>query len=251
MNGYHFTSDTLGNGKAIPPIGEWLEYDPSETIAPGLYASEHPLDALKQAPGAHPVSDPDALKPAPRARLHRVELEGELEAGGNPINRHIGQRRKILASIDATELLWEFARWCALRVIDLWDAPKVVREYLETGDESLQEEAWATARAAREGGEARPTWDIGAAETAEWAAARKKGGPVEQAARKAARSVEWEATARAAREAPAEEWAAAWIGAGAEAEQVQRQKFASMVEVAFAAQANDEQNPTPSPGSRR
>lgn len=44
----------------------------------------------------------------------------------------------IIATIDITELLFEFARWCALQVIDLWDALVVVREYLETGDEALQ-----------------------------------------------------------------------------------------------------------------
>jgi len=39
----------------------------------------------------------------------------------------------VKAPIDVTELLFDFARWCALQVIDLWDAPAVVREYLETG----------------------------------------------------------------------------------------------------------------------
>ena len=42
-----------------------------------------------------------------------------------------------VATFDATDLLREFARWCALQAINKWDAPDVVREYLETGDESL------------------------------------------------------------------------------------------------------------------
>lgn len=50
----------------------------------------------------------------------------------------------------------EFARWCALQVIDLRDAPDVVREYLETGNEKIRSaaraaacpDAWAAARAA-------------------------------------------------------------------------------------------------------
>ena len=43
------------------------------------------------------------------------------------------------------ETLREFARWCALQVIDLWDAPDVVYEYLKTGDETLRDAARAAA----------------------------------------------------------------------------------------------------------
>ena len=43
----------------------------------------------------------------------------------------------------------EFARWCALQVIDKWDAPDFVREYLKTGNEELRLNALAAARAAR------------------------------------------------------------------------------------------------------
>jgi hypothetical protein len=35
----------------------------------------------------------------------------------------------------------EFARWCALQVTHLWDAPDVVCEFLETGNEDLKEAA--------------------------------------------------------------------------------------------------------------
>ena len=42
----------------------------------------------------------------------------------------------------------EFACWCALRVIDLWDAPKVVRDYLISGGHETRAAAWAAARAA-------------------------------------------------------------------------------------------------------
>lgn len=38
----------------------------------------------------------------------------------------------------------EFARWCALQVIHIWNAPKVVREYLETGNEEIRGEALDT-----------------------------------------------------------------------------------------------------------
>ena len=84
--------------------------------------------------------------------LHLVEIDGELVTHGDPPDKVVGRRRKILASIDATDLLREFARWCALQVIHLWECPDVVRRYLETGDESIRaaawDAAWAAARAA-------------------------------------------------------------------------------------------------------
>lgn len=43
-------------------------------------------------------------------------------------------------------LLREFAWWCALQVIDMWQAPDIVKEYLETGNEELRDAAWAAAR---------------------------------------------------------------------------------------------------------
>lgn len=47
--------------------------------------------------------------------------------------------------MDATlERVW--ARWCARRVLHLWDAPDVVREWVDTGDEALRGEAAATRR---------------------------------------------------------------------------------------------------------
>jgi hypothetical protein len=100
-----------------------------------------------------------------------VELDGEIVPHGEPVDKHVGRRRKILATIDATDLLREFARWCALHVIDLWDAPDVVRKYLETGDASLREAArdaaWA---AARDSGAARAA--LAATREAAWEAAR-------------------------------------------------------------------------------
>ena len=42
----------------------------------------------------------------------------------------------------------EFARWCALQVVHLWDCPAIVRQYLETGDESTRDAAWAAYGAA-------------------------------------------------------------------------------------------------------
>ena len=140
MDGYHFTGKTLRDGRPIPPIGEWLEHDgPLVPCKSGLHASAHPFDALKYAPGN---------------MLHRVELEGDLVLHGDPPDKCVGRRRKIIATIDATSLLREYARWCASQVLYLWDAPQVVRDYLATGDESLRaaarDAAWAAAGAARD-----------------------------------------------------------------------------------------------------
>ena len=73
-----------------------------------------------------------------------------------------------------------WARWCALQVIDLWDAPEIVRCYLETGDETIRDAAWDAAWAA--------AWDAAgaAARNAAWDAAR-------DAAWDAARNAAWDA----------------------------------------------------------
>ena len=134
MKAYHFTNgNKLRDGRDVPAIGEWLEHEgPIIPCQTGLHASEHPMDALKYAPGAI---------------LHIVELDGELASHGDPVDKHCGRRRKIIATIDATQLLFEFARWCALSVLDKWQAPEVVKEYLHN-DESKKSAAESAARSA-------------------------------------------------------------------------------------------------------
>ena len=97
MLGYHFTTDTLRDGRPIPPVGEWLVHSgPLIPCRSGLHASEHPLDALFYAPG--PL-------------LHKVVLDGEMVAHGHPVDKWCGRRRCILETIDATMLLNRFIRW--------------------------------------------------------------------------------------------------------------------------------------------
>ena len=195
MLGYHFTGSSLRDGRPIPPIGEWLEHEGE--IVPcqsGLHSSECPFDALQYAPGN---------------TLHRVELEGGLVPHGDPPDKWVGRRRKIVATIDAEELLRGFARWCALQVIDMWDAPPVVREYLETGDERKRDAARDAAREARAA--TRAAW-------AAWGAARATGAAAWAASRAA-----W----GAAGEARAARASRAVLAA-------QREKFREMVEAAFA-----------------
>ena len=160
---YHFTGETLRDGRPIPKIGEWLEHAgelvPCES---GLHASEHPFDALSFAPGKW---------------LHLVELGGTIVPHGSPADKVVAQRRKIVKSVDAEKLMWDFARRVALDVLPLWaDAPDVVKRFLETGDESIRDAARAAA------------WD------AAWDAARDAAlDAARDAARAAARDAAWDA----------------------------------------------------------
>lgn len=129
---WHFTNGTLRDGEPLPPIGQWLEHTgPVIPCKSGLHASLHPFDALQYAPGPW---------------LHRVRLEGDLTPHGDPVDKYAGRRRKIIATINAEKLLRDFARWNARQVLHLWDAPKVVKDYLRTGDEKIRDAAWAAAK---------------------------------------------------------------------------------------------------------
>lgn len=55
----------------------------------------------------------------------------------------------LLVSLMDNEKKDLFVRMCALRVIHLWDAPEIVIRYLNTGDESIRDEAHCSALAAR------------------------------------------------------------------------------------------------------
>ena len=152
----------------------------------GLHASAKLWDALGYANGE-------------RLALCRVTLGGTVL---HDTDKSVANERTVVAMLDADatdKLLRDWGRWCALQVIHLWDAPDVVRQYLETGDKLLRAAAraaaWAAARAA--------AWD--AAGAAAWDAARDAAGA---AAWDAARAVAWDAAMAAAR-------AAAWDAARA------------------------------------
>jgi hypothetical protein len=59
-----------------------------------------------------------------------------------PAGDRIWALTRLLGLIDRNELNGEFARWCALQVVDMWDCPDIVRDYLETGNEANMENAW-------------------------------------------------------------------------------------------------------------
>jgi hypothetical protein len=128
---YHFVNTALRDGRPVPADGEWLEHAGDVVLCEsGVHASECPFDALQYAPGNV---------------LCLVELDGEILTGNDKL---VASRRRIIKRIDAEPLMREFARWCALQVVELWDAPEVVRQYLTTGDESLRDAAWDAAGAA-------------------------------------------------------------------------------------------------------
>lgn len=189
MKAYHFTTDKLRDGSPIPPIGEWLEFKGAVSICKsGLHYSKEPFDALQYAPGN---------------LLHLVEVEDVVEKQND---KGVCRRRKILKTIDATELLRKFARDQALSVYHIWgnertDPNGAVKRYLETGDESLRDAATDAARAA---GAARAAWAARAARAAACAATDATYAAADAAACAAG------AAARAAAYAAADAARAAW-----------------------------------------
>ena len=129
MKAWHFVSETLRDGRPIPPDGEWLVHDGELVMCEsGLHASKRLVDALKYAPGN---------------TICRVEVDGKIIKDDDKL---VATRRKILWRVDGEQVLRAFARWCALGVIHLWDAPDGVIEYLTTGREDLRDAACDAAR---------------------------------------------------------------------------------------------------------
>lgn len=229
MKAWHFTSDQLHDGRPIPPVGETLRHDGSLMMCEsGFHASLRLIDSLMYAPGSI---------------LHRVEIGDDYESQGHN-DKVVSYERTILWSFDATDVLRSFARLCALDVIHLWDAPAVVRRYLETGDESLRAAvqaiawdavhvaarvaAWAAAEdafeyaahaVARDGARA-------AAHAAAWAVARDGAhAAARDAARDGVRAAAWDG-ARAAIRAAAD---AAWVATRDGAREKQNKRLTTMV----------------------
>ena len=151
---YHFTSNKLRDGRPIPPTNKWLVHE-GEVImcTSGLHASEQPYDALQYAPGHI---------------LHRVELDDVIDTQDDKV---VARRRKIVATIDAAELLHAFARKQALSVIHLWNCPAITKQYLETGDVSMQYTARSAARSAAQNAARSAPGAAWSAADAAWSAA--------------------------------------------------------------------------------
>lgn len=157
IEAWHFVGKTLRDGRPIPADGRWLIHrGPIVPCESGLHASVRLIDALRHAPGA---------------TVCRVVVRGEII---HEADKLVASRRKIMWRIDATDLLYAFARQCALDVAHLWNMPDVVRQYLETGNGALREKARvvaaAAAKAAARAAAAGTTWAAAAAGTT-WASA--------------------------------------------------------------------------------
>ncbi len=128
---WHFVGATLRDGSPIPADGEWLQYKGAlKMCESGLHFSKLPHQALGYAPGG---------------TLCLVGIGGDIVMGDD---KGVCSRRKIIARMDATELLRFCARMQAVKAIEYWDTepPEVVCDYLMTGDESLRDAAWDAAR---------------------------------------------------------------------------------------------------------
>ncbi len=166
---WHFCGDTLRDGSPIPDDGVTLEHDGDLVMCEtGLHASVNIMDALNYAPG-HTIC--------------RVRVEGHQKQGHS--DKLVCRSRTVLWRIDGEQILRDFARWCALQVVHLWDAPAVAKKYLETGKKELRDAAWAAAGAA-------------AGDAAQAAARDAARGAAAQAA---ARDAAWDAARAAARDA--------------------------------------------------
>jgi len=122
MEAWHIVGEHLRSGKSIPPDGEWLVHEGELVLhKSGYHASKRLIDALKYA-------DADAA-------ICRVEVDGKII---EDLDILVAEKCKILWRVDGEPVLRAFARWCALQVADLWDAPELVIEYLATGAEKLR-----------------------------------------------------------------------------------------------------------------
>ncbi len=125
---WHFVGQKLRNGDPVPPDGETLVYKGDLIMCDsGLHASKRIIDGLRYAPGN---------------TICRVRCGGEMVNGSDKL---VCRERTILWRIDGNEVLHLFARKQALGVAHLWRMPEIVRQYLETGDESLRSAVWSAA----------------------------------------------------------------------------------------------------------
>jgi hypothetical protein len=140
---WHFVGEKLRDGRPVPADGVTLEHDgPMEMCKSGLHASKRIIDALQYAPvnRAHP----EYCTPG-RISICRVRCAVEVEHDNDKL---ICRERTILWRVNGENLLRKFACKQALSVAHLWDMPQIVREYLETQDDSKRAYAYTAAHSA-------------------------------------------------------------------------------------------------------
>ena len=119
MKAWHFLKEdrrmAFGDRELVEPGKTYRVEGEIRMCERGLHASKRALDALQYAPG--PI-------------VCRVEMGGRIFEDKNKL---VAQERSVIWMADATGVLRDYARWCALSVGHLWDMPDVVRSYLENG----------------------------------------------------------------------------------------------------------------------
>lgn len=200
IKAWHFLSNDslLRDGSGPVRVGETYSISDDTEVKPcewGMHASVRAIDALQYAPGSV---------------VCRVEVWGGVARHGDPEDKIVGRHRKVLSMANGEAVLRKFARLCALDVVDLWNAPDVVLEYLKTGKEDMRVAAWAAAQHTARAYIRVAVWDAArvAAEAAAqhatrsvaWAAARDAARAADRAADRAAvREASWNAARGAAR----------------------------------------------------
>ena len=115
------------------PVSIGLTHKVEPPIIPcerGLHASATVREALQYANGSI---------------LYRVKLGGTIVSEAD---KFAASSRKYLARIDANAILHAWGRACALEMAHLWDCPRIVSDYLKTGDKTLRSAALSAARSA-------------------------------------------------------------------------------------------------------
>ena len=87
----------------------------------------------------------DSLRYARYPIISRVLLYGNVVTGDDKL---VATHREVLWIANASDLLHDFARWCAWAVIDYWAVPipDAICKYLDTGDPALRESVRKAAR---------------------------------------------------------------------------------------------------------
>jgi len=163
MKAWHFSGEylrfDLNKTRVVQGLRVTCEEQRIKPATYGLHASEQAIDALSYAPHNSRI-------------VSRVELDGCII---DDRDNYCASERTHLRVADCTEAVQRFARLCALDVIHLWDAPDVVRRFLETGDRAIVEAAWNAAMDAADAAwitarDARAVQAARAAADAAWAA---------------------------------------------------------------------------------
>ena len=191
-------SGLLGHGdERLIVVGETLTVaGPIFMCQRGLHACERLLDALAYANGTV---------------ICEVALGADVYTEAD---KSVSSSRTCIAMTTpevGERILRNFARWCALDVAHLWDMPEDVRQYLETGDESVRTAAWSAAWSAADA--AAKSASRSAAETAAWTASRSAAWTAGEAAADVASWTAAKSASRSAARAAGE--AAAWSAADA------------------------------------